>query len=446
MKRKGMTTAALLGTLSLPLFVHASDYSDISRQAETSARWGLLGTAAESYRRVLADPQMQDAHTKARLKLAKLYMDGFDYPAARGELEQLIASAPESPEAEQAKKLLTKLSGKTRTHKFEGKLQVALIHDTDTANASAGNPSSEPSFDDEDGDDDFEDDEGFEDDDLLDDLLDEDLELDEDELDEEDEDDAGAAVDAPKRSAHDNRRQAAAALRYSYGLNQRGDRWNLAANLAEARQDEQTQLNRQTWAVSTGPVFLIPDLRLKINPAVTYLQLYKTHKYELSSTVWSLGVSHKVNRMLELGVRYNYENRGPHAEDDAPDVEIDALKLSARFKPTSTDSFDLSYAPKVENNDKRVKDKDQHGWKIGYARKLPWDSFASVAYARRHSEYDNDPKGKEEDEDKYSVSLGHKLTRDITVAVSYERKDKDSNLPGKDKDNESTALSVSYRF
>jgi len=449
MNRKDVVVAALLGTLGLPLYGHAADYADISQQAEQQARWGSLGNAIETYRKVLADPDLQASHNKARLRLARLYLDSFDYPAARNELAQVIAAAPDSEEAAQARKLSKKAARKTKAHSFGGKLQVALIHDTDTANASSASPVSEPSFsDDEDVDEEaaeFDEDDEFAEDELADsdfadDLL-EDVDLDEDDL--EDEGDTGG--EKPKRSVHDSRRQVSAALRYSYGLNERGDRWQLAGNFSQARQDEQDALNRQTVALSTGPVFVVPDWRLKINPAVTYLQLYKDHHYDLSSTVWSLGVSHKLNRVLELGVRYNYENRDLSSQDST-DVEIDTLKFAAKFKPTTHDSFNLSFSPKIEDNDQSKKDKDQSGWKVAYARKLPWDSFASISYSRRHTEYDNDPKGKEEDEDKYGLSLGHKLTKDLQVAVSYEHKEKDSNQPGKDKNNESTSLSLTYRF
>ncbi|PTS86891.1 hypothetical protein DBR00_00330 [Pseudomonas sp. HMWF032] len=467
MNRKGVAVAALLGTLGLPLYGQASEYAEISRQAEQQARWGSLGAAIAAYRQVLANPDLEASHNTARLRLARLYLDSFDYPAARSELAQLIATAPDSEEAKQARKLQRKAASKTKAHSYGGKIQFAMIHDTDTANASSGSPVSEPSFNDDDDEDlddedgDFDEDDDFADADFDDDLL-EDVDLDEDDLDEEEgldggEDEEGADDDAdadagdtatpakPKRSVHDNRRQASAALRYSYGLNERGDRWNLAGNFSQARQDDQDTLNRETIALSTGPVFLVPDWRLKVNPSVTYLQLYKDHCYDVSSTIWSLGVSHKLNRVLELGVRYNYENRDLNSEN-SPDVEIDTLKFSVKFKPTSHDSFDLSYSPKVEDNDQRKKDKDQGGWKVAYARKLPWDSFAGIAYTRRHTDYGNDPKGKEEDEDKYALTLGHKLTKDLLVAVSYEHKEKDSNQVGKDKNNESTSLSLSYRF
>jgi len=452
MNHKGVAVAALLGTLGLPLYGQASDYAEISRQAEQQARWGSLGAAIAAYRQVLANPDLEASHNPARLRLARLYLDSFDYPAARSELAQLITTAPDSEEAKQARKLQRKAASKTKAHSYGGKVQFAFIHDTDTANASSGSPVSEPSFNDEDDvdseegeDDEFDGDEDFADADF-DDLL-EDVDLDEDDLEDEAlEDDEDADTTAkPKRSVHDNRRQASAALRYSYGLNERGDRWNLAGNFSHARQDDQDTLNRETIALSTGPVFLVPDWRLKVNPSVTYLQLYKDHRYDVSSTIWSLGVSHKLNRVLELGVRYNYENRDLNSEN-SPDVEIDTLKFSVKFKPTSHDSFDLSYSPKVEDNDQRKKDKDQGGWKVAYARKLPWDSFASIAYIRRHIDYVNDPKGKEEDEDKYALTLGHKLTKDLLVAVSYEHKEKDSNQVGKDKNNESTSLSLSYRF
>lgn len=457
MNRKGVAVAALLGTLGLPLYGQASDYAEISRQAEQQARWGSLGAAISAYRQVLANADLQASHNQARLRLARLYLDSFDYPAARSELAQLIAAAPDSEEAKQARKLQRKAASKTKAHSYGGKVQFALVHDTDTANASAGSPVSEPSFNDDDDEDlddedgDFDEDDDFADADFDDDLL-EDVDLDEDDLDDDEglddeDDDAGdtEVTAKPKRSVHDNRRQASAALRYSYGLNERGDRWNLAGNFSHARQDDQDTLNRETIALSTGPVFLVPDWRLKVNPSVTYLQLYKDHRYDVSSTIWSLGVSHKLNRVLELGVRYNYENRDLNSEN-TPDVEVDTLKFSVKFKPTSHDSFDLSYSPKVEDNDQRKKDKDQGGWKVAYARKLPWDSFAGIAYTRRHTDYGNDPKGKEEDEDKYALTLGHKLTKDLLVAVSYEHKEKDSNQVGKDKNNESTSLSLSYRF
>lgn len=462
MKRKDVAVIAVLTSLVCPLSGFASDYQAVSKQAEQQARWGLLAGAVDSYRQVLANPDLSDHHDQARLRLARLYMDSFDYAAARAALQPLLSRSSDSAEAKQARKLERKLASKTKTHSVGGKLQLGLVHDTDTANASASSPVADPVFldDDEEGgeaeDDAFEDDADFADlefeDDMLDDIL-EDVDLDEDDLEDsglvsedDDEDvDPGTGSAPSKRSVHDNRRLSTAAMRYAYGFNSRGDRWLLSGNFSQARQDDQTQLNRQTWAVSTGPEFLLPEWRLKLNPSVTYLQLYKDHHYDLSSSIWSMGVSHKINRVLEVGARYNYENRSLYS-DDSPDVEVDTLKLSAKLKPTSHDTLDLSFSPKVEDNDQRKKDKDQHGWKLAYARKLPWDSFATVAFSRRHTDYDNDPKGKQEDEDKYAVSLGHKLTKQLQVAVSYEHKDKDSNQPGKDKNNESTALTVTYRF
>src|SRR3990167_3246646 len=203
MNRKGVAVAALLGTLGLPLYGQASDYAEVSRQAEQKARWGSLAAAISAYRQVLANAYLQASHNQAR-------------------------------------KLQRKAASKTKAHSYGGKVQFALVHDTDTANASAGSPVSEPSFndnddedlDDEDGD--FDEDDDFADADFDDDLL-EDVDLDEDDLDDDEDldDDDDDACDTevtakPKRSVHDNRRHASAALRYSYGLNERGDRWNLA--------------------------------------------------------------------------------------------------------------------------------------------------------------------------------------------------------------------------
>ena len=83
MNRKGVAVAALLGTLGLPLYGQASDYAEISRQAEQQARWGSLGAAISAYRQVLANADLQASHNQARLRLARLYLDSFDYPAAR---------------------------------------------------------------------------------------------------------------------------------------------------------------------------------------------------------------------------------------------------------------------------------------------------------------------------------------------------------------------------
>ncbi|WP_374979717.1 hypothetical protein PSGK_26510 [Pseudomonas solani] len=444
MKLNGLTAVLLLA--GLPLCSIASPYQTLARDAESSARWGLLGSAAEQYRAILADPSLSASHPRARLALAKVHADALDYPAAKAELARLKQDAPDSAEAKEGAKLAKRIARKLKTHTFGGRVAVARVHDTDTANASAG-MTQDPSFDDEDDEDEDMDDMAFEDDDSLDDLLD-DIDLDEDDLaddGEEDDDTAPTPVAKPKSTVHDNRWQAAGSLRYGYGFDDRGSRWNLGANIAQARQDDRDELNRQTWAVSTGPTFVIPAWRLKLNAAVTYLQLYKDHQYDLSSTIWSLGASHKLNRVLELYTRYNYENRG--LENDSPlDIDVDTFKVGTRFKPTGKDSFDLSYSPKVEDNDTRNKDKEQEGWKISYARKLPWDSFASVAYSRRHTDFEHDPSGKEEDETKHVVTLGHTLTKDLVMTLSYEHKDKDSNLPGRDKNNESTALGLSYKF
>lgn len=332
MKLNGLTAVLLLA--GLPLCSIASPYQTLARDAESSARWGLLGSAAEQYRAILADPSLSASHPRARLALAKVYADALDYPAAKAELARLKQDAPDSAEAKEGAKLAKRIAKKLKTHTFGGRVAVARVHDTDTANASAG-MTQDPSFDDEDDED--MDDMAFEDDDSLDDLLD-DIDLDEDDLaddgEDEDDDTAPTPVAKPKSTVHDNRWQAAGSLRYGYGFDDRGSRWNLGANIAQARQDDRDELNRQTWAVSTGPTFVIPAWRLKINAAVTYLQLYKDHQYDLSSTIWSLGASHKLNRVLELYTRYNYENRG--LENDSPlDIEVDTFKVGTRFKPTA---------------------------------------------------------------------------------------------------------------
>jgi hypothetical protein len=200
--------------------------------------------------------------------------------------------------------------------------------------------------------------------------------------------------------------------------------------------------------VSTGPTLYIPQISSKVSAAATYVQLYKPQEfggYQNDSAIYSLGLAHKLNKNVDLGIKYNYETR-EFNDEEVPELEVDTLKLSAKFRLTKNDNLDFSYSPKVEDNSNPTKDKDAEGWAVSYARKLPLDSFLVLSYADKTTELVNDPKGTESQDKKTGLTLGHKLNKKVSLSLAVEKKERLSNQPNKDSDGRSAVLSGTYSF
>jgi hypothetical protein len=494
MKRAYLKTVALASlsavalTLALPVSASAASFKEVQETARKSTNWGLYTNAKNAYLDFLKTPEGKH-HNKARIALAELYLQENDLRAAKGILEEI--HSPSKKDKKKARKLNKKIDAALKPHKLGGNLKMAFATDANVSVAGKGTGPGPESFDDdeEEGDEDEEDDgfgDGFEDDDTLDDVLD-DLDLDDEDLDEQDGDpndffDEGADLDGDgtpdaaevaadagagdgagadaggdtggaealrrfsarggKKFARDERFASALGANYRYVFNGRGDSLNVSGVIGQSAQIDQDQLNRYNYAVNVGPVFNVPPLRLKFNPSITYLNLYKDDEETLDTWVASLNLKHTFNQYLSFGIRYNLENRD-FVDEDAPELEVDTLKLVAEIKPTKKDKLKIGIMPKWEDSGDDGKDRSQEGFEFAYARKLPF--YKMYAQAKfRYVEFDFDNSPRVDDETKYSLTLGRKFGPAF-VNLTFEDKDRESSL-GRGSNNQSFILGTGLKF
>jgi hypothetical protein len=325
-------------------------------------------------------------------------------------------------------------------HSFGGKVSATW---GENSNAAAAPAKAGKSFDD---DDDDEDDLG----DLLDDAEIDDEDIAETDAEEDDDDDDDGIPDfaeagTPAQVYRDSKVQYALGVNHGYKFSDRLS-WKSAIVAGINRQMDRHELNRRNWAINTGPVFNIKSWNVTINPSVTYLQLNKAHKDQNESTIASLAAKWKINKQWELGARANKEFRN-NLRPRTTNINVEAFKLGAVYKPTKKDKFAINWAPKVENNENNIKSKEAWAADIGYARKLPWDMVFGVAYKYDESEFVNGATPRREDEGStYGVGLGKNFKNGMFVNLGAGYKGKKSNIANKGNHDKSVFVQSGWSF
>jgi hypothetical protein len=243
----------------------------------------------------------------------------------------------------------------------------------------------------------------------------------------------------------DERFDTKAGLKYGYMFSPRGHSWNSGFNIAAATHRDRDDLDRYNFIVGTGPVFNIPSLRLKVSPTINYLRLNKDGDDVFESWIPSLSVGFKASPTLSFAARYNFEARD-FEDEDAPDVDVDTLKLAMKYKLTKKDQIGLSFSPKVEDNTNATKDKDQYGYGIDYTHAFPHKIFATARAAYKNTKTENSRPVKEDDEYTYGLVVGKKFDNNMSVFMGANGKEKDSNIKGKDSFNKSFIVGTGWKF
>lgn len=256
---------------------------------------------------------------------------------------------------------------------------------------------------------------------------------------------ARRAVAPPPKSVRDERGMVGLGAKYRYAMSDQGDIWQVAFAYSGSDNRDQQKLDRYTVAFNTGPVFNFPDLRLRVSPSVTYVELQKTSKHIMSSYVAAIKFDYMFSPDLTLSAKYGHEYREFEGVG-APEVDADGLKFGATYKLTKDDVFGISYAPKIEDSTKNTSDKDQWGVGLVYNRALPWDMFASAGVDYKRVELDKAKRPQADDVMGYAFTVGKKLPNDIFVAASFMDMDRDSNVVGKSKNNQSFILTTGWKF
>lgn len=220
--------------------------------------------------------------------------------------------------------------------------------------------------------------------------------------------------------------------------------WKSSATLVRTDNVERDELERNSWAVNTGPEFNFKSLGLKVAPSVSFLNLNLANKNQLQSTVASFASTWKATKNLGFTAAYNHEWRN-NQRRNATNVDIDGFKLGTAYV-YGKNLFKASYSYKVEDNEANAKNKDANGFAVGYGRKLPWKLQADLDFKYNVTDFTDLAPGRQDDLYQY----GFKITKEFESGVFFDfggvNRLKDTNIQGKNTRASSLFASAGYTF
>jgi hypothetical protein len=100
--------------------------------------------------------------------------------------------------------------------------------------------------------------------------------------------------------------------------------WGSSLRLVGDFHNGKSSLNKNNFALSTGPEFKIKKLKLKIKPAVSYVAIRQDGNKVIGTLVGSLAASFDPTKRLSFDAAYNYQDRDV-TDPDSPDAIINTL-------------------------------------------------------------------------------------------------------------------------
>jgi hypothetical protein len=204
-------------------------------------------------------------------------------------------------------------------------------------------------------------------------------------------------------------------------------------------------LDKQNFAVSTGPEFNLKDIGLKIKPAMSYVFIRQNGNKIVGTLVGTLAASYDFNKRFTMDAVYNYQDQDI-SDPDSPDAIINTFTLGAQLTATKTDIFKIRYSPRVEDSSLTTKNKDTSGWQLTYSRKLPWDMILGLGVKDDFVDFVNLPVRREDDVRAYSIDLAKQFSKTFEMGLAYENRRLDSNVNSKDAENRSMLISGTWKF
>lgn len=204
-------------------------------------------------------------------------------------------------------------------------------------------------------------------------------------------------------------------------------------------------MDKQNFAVSTGPEFNLKDIGLKIKPAVSYVFIRQHGNKIVGTLVGTLAASYDFNKQFSMDAVYNYQDQDI-SNPDSPDSIINTFTIGAQFTASKKDIFKAKYSPRVEDSSLTTKNKDTNGWQFTYSRKLPWDMILGLGVKDDFVDFINLPNRREDDVRAYSIDLAKQFSKTFEMGLAYETREVDSSLNTKDAENRSMLISGTWKF
>ncbi|HCR85853.1 MAG TPA: hypothetical protein DIV86_04165 [Alphaproteobacteria bacterium] len=399
------------------------------------------------------------------LKLAKIALKLEQFADAKKHVAEGLNANPNEKTEKALKKVDKKISKKSKTHTIKGKITTGYETHSDIGAApaaKAGGDVTDYISDDEDEDTEIEEPEDEMED--LDDLMeddsfnDQDLEEVSDEADADgdsipdiedtdiDDDIAGGDGFFSKGKDSENRFSQGLKLSHSYLFcNKGGYRWNTAGAFVNANNEDRTELDRRSYAFSTGPVFNVPSLKLKVSPSVSYLTLIKDHNENASAWSYALGFSYKTTENLTLTAKVAKVVTDIEAMTAADSTSY-AYKLGSSYKLTKEDIINFSFSPKNDFSGKVKNKKDNYGYSISYVRVLPWKMAASFTFGYKDAQFINLDPQRDDTTYKYAFQLGKKFDHGFSLTATLLDQEKKASLAGKDIRDQAFMLVAGWGF
>ncbi len=204
-------------------------------------------------------------------------------------------------------------------------------------------------------------------------------------------------------------------------------------------------LDKQNFAVSTGPEFNLKDIGLKIKPAVSYVFIRQHGNKIVGTLVGTLAASKEFTKQFTMDAVYNYQDQDI-TNPDSPDAIINTFTIGAQFTASKKDIFKAKYSPRVEDSSLVTKNKDTDGWQLTYSRKLPWDMILGLGVKDDFVDFKNLPTQREDDVRAYSIDLAKQFSKTFEMGLAYENRELDSSINSKDAENRSMLISGTWKF
>lgn len=241
----------------------------------------------------------------------------------------------------------------------------------------------------------------------------------------------------------DERLQSGLALKHAYSFD-KAIKWKSGFTLGLNNQHDRHDLDRRNYAFNTGPEFTFKSIGVTVNPSITYLDLDVDNNSQMQGAIASLGGNWKVTKAWALSARYNHEFRN-NQKPNATDLEVDALKFGTKYV-WGKNLFSAAWAPKFESNDNSQKDKEKHGFELGYSRKLPWKIKTDLGFKYGMSDFTELAPGRTDSDYQYTFKVTKNFDHGLYMDLGAIHKSKDSNINTKDSNGQSVFVSTGWKF
>jgi hypothetical protein len=267
-------------------------------------------------------------------------------------------------------------------------------------------------------------------------------------------DDSIAAVSGIGRgtqnnSIRDERFNATARVGFNYKIGSWAKEWKTNLQTGVTYFDTLDKQDNILFGGSTGPVFEVKSLKLKIQPMFTFATFVKDGASQFNNYGGALALQYDFNKQWQLSARYGNDYRH-FGNNDIDDVYANSGALMLKHKFDKQKSLTGGYKIRYEDTDVAARGKIVHQFLIGYEQKFDYGLYfkpqVGYAYIERNGAAKAGQLVRQDDRTVANIAIGKDFENGINIELQYSNMDVESNITSKDTSNDRFVLLSGWKF